>query len=340
MRLPNVLLLAPAIVLLAIFGAQLGRAALVAATCAVGLVPLLLYDASRFGSPFRTGYALWVPIPPMGLRYVFGLPAGGGSTANLPFYATNLGGFGELWPWPWAILIVVGAACAFRSGERLERAIAVTAVGFLALLLATYLPYFWQDARFFVPALPPLFVLAALALSPQRRVPIRCLGGVLLAAGFVILFLSPELYRPDKFFDEPGALRALATGTEDDAVLLVRTNEHFFSRLVKGRTARTWVPLGFDEHMANVHALRLRPIDPETPKADWIEEGLASEFTPGRAEATLHRLLASGRPVYLSSLLAWQVPFFAPLLDVVRARFTVRAIAPGTYAISERERTD
>ena len=53
-----------------------------------------------------------------------------------------------------------------------------------------------------------------------------------------------------------------------------------------------------------------------------------------------HRLLASDRPVYLSSLLAWQVPFFAQLLDVVRARFTVRAIAPGTYAISERERTD
>ena len=234
----------------------------------------------------------------------------------------------------------MGAACAFRSGERLERAIAVTAVGFLALLLATYLPYFWQDARFFVPALPPLLVLAALTLSPQRRMLTRCLGGVLLVGGFVVLYRSPELYREDQFFDEPSILRDLAAATEDNAALLVQTNEYFFSQLVKGRTERLWVPLGLDEHMATVHALHLRPIDPATPKAAWIEEGLATEFTPGRAEATIHRLLASGRPVYLSALFGWQVPFYGQLFDVVRTRFSARTVAAGTYAISERERTD
>jgi len=339
-RLPNVLILAPAIVVLSIFGAQVRRSAVVVATCAAGLVPLLLYDALRFGNAFRTGYAMWVQVPQMQLRYVVTPPGGGGSVPNLAFYAANLGGFGELYPWPWTIAIVVGAACVFRSGERIERAVAVIAVGFLVLLLATYLPYFWQDARFFVPALPPLFVLAALTLSRRRRILTRGLGGVLIVGGFVALYRSPELYQPDQFFDEPGVLRDVAAATEDNAALFVRTNEYFFSQLVKRRTARLWVPLGLDEHMAAVHALHLRPIDPETPKADWIEEGLATEFTPGRAEATIHRLLATGRPVYLSALFGWQVPFFGQLSDVVRTRFTVREIAAGTYAISERERTD
>jgi hypothetical protein len=283
---------------------------------------------------------MWVPIAQMELRYVVTPPAGGGTVPNLAFYATSLGGFGELYPWPWTVAIVVGAACAFRSRERLECAIAVAAVGFLVLLLATYLPYFWQDARFFVPALPPLLVLAALTLSRQRRMLTRCLGGVLLVGGFVVLYRSPELYRPDQFFDEPSVLRDLAASTEDNAALFVQTNEYFFSQLVKGRTERLWVPLGLDEHMAAVHALHLRPIDPATPKAAWIEEGLATEFTPGRAEATIHRLLASGRPVYLSALFGWQVPFYGQLFDVVRTRFTARTVAAGTYAISERERSD
>ena len=190
------------------------------------------------------------------------------------------------------------------------------------------------------PKEQPLFILAAFALSRQRRMPTRCLGGVLLIAGFIVLYRSPELYRPDQFFDEPAVLRDLAAVTEDDAALFVRTNEQFFSRLVKGHTARLWVPLGLDEHMAAVHALHLPPIDPTTPKAAWIEEGLATEFTPGRAEATIHRLLASGRAVYLSALFGWQVAFYGQLFDVVRTRFTVREIATGTYAISERERTD
>src|SRR5262249_39441945 len=75
-HLPNVLLLAPTIVVLAISGIPLRRCALVVAVCAAGLVPLLFYDTSRFGSLFRTGYALWVAIPSIELRYVVTPPAG------------------------------------------------------------------------------------------------------------------------------------------------------------------------------------------------------------------------------------------------------------------------
>jgi hypothetical protein len=87
-----------------------------------------------------------------------------------------------------------------------------------------------------------------------------------------------------------------------------------------------WVPLGFDEHQLAVRAFHLTPLTPAPAGAPWIDIGLAGPFNAANAEGTVRRLLASGRPVYLSTLLAYQVPFLPQLLKVLSARFTLEPV--------------
>jgi len=110
----NALLVIPAAVVVATLGGGPARAATLALAALVGVTPLLLYDASRFGSPFATGYGRWATIS-FATSFATAPPAGGGTEPNLSFYARTLAGLGDLYPWPWAVLIALGTACALRS---------------------------------------------------------------------------------------------------------------------------------------------------------------------------------------------------------------------------------
>jgi hypothetical protein len=339
-RATNVLLVVPAMLVVATLGGGVRRAFVLAVACFAGLVPLLLYDVATFGRPLATGYAVWAPGMTFATTYLSAPPVGGGTIGNLPFYARELAGSGELYPWPWTLLVGLGGGCAARSARPAERAIVVLAASFLLLLVGTYALFFWQDVRFFLPALPLLVALGGLPLAPHRARATRLVGAGLLVAGAVVLARQPDLYRPDKFFDEPGVLRELAAKTERDAALLVRTNEHFFGLLLRDDAERTWIPLGPDAHLFAVRWLGLKPVDPAAPHAAWIDDALTGPFAGAQAEAAVHRLLAAGHPVYVSSLLAFQVPFYRELMDVLRARFVLERVATSAraelYRVRER----
>jgi hypothetical protein len=339
-RATNALLVVPAVLVLSTLGGGLRQASLLVVATLAGIAPLLFYDFATFGHPLATGYAMWAPGMTFATTYLWGRPIGGGTIGNLPFYLRLLAGSGELYPWPWTLLAVLGGGCAIRSRRREERAILVLAGTFVVPLFGTYVLFFWQDARFLLPALPPLFALAALPLASHRGHATRLIGGGLLLAGLLVLVQRPDLYDRDKFFDEPGVLRELAAKTERDARLLLRTNEHFFALLLRDGADRTWVPLGPDTHLFTVRWLGLTPVDPSTPPASWIDQALCGAFVRTKAEAAIHALLAAGHPVYVSSLLGFQVPFFRPLMDLLRERFLLERVATSArtelYRIRER----
>jgi 4-amino-4-deoxy-L-arabinose transferase-like glycosyltransferase len=325
-RATNALLALPAAFVVALFaGGPRGPATLLAAA-GVGAAPVALYNLWTFGSPFRSGYALWVPGMSFSLEYLSRPPAGGGSVPNLEFYAGAVAGFGELYPWPWALLIGLGAVCALRSSDSGERALLVTAALFLTALLATYVLFFWQGARFLIPALPIVFALAGLPLAARRGRAVRATGAALVVAGLVVLARNPSAYRRDAFFGEPAVLRELAAKTERNAVLLLRTNEHFFSLLLRANADRTWVPLGPDDHAFGVRLLGLEAVDPLTPRSAWIDDTFMRPFAADRAATAVRNLLRAGRPVYVSSLLSFQVPFFGRLMDVLGRRFMLERL--------------
>ena len=323
----NALLVIPAAVVVATLGGGPGRAAVIASATLVGVAPLLLYDASRFGSPFATGYGRWATIS-FATSFATAPPVGGGTEPNLSFYGRTLAGLGDLYPWPWAVLIALGAVCALRSKRRDERAVVMLGALFLALLCGVYVTFFWQASRFLIPALPLLVALAGLPFASHRARTTRMAAASLVLAGLLVLARSPALYRQDMFLGEADMLREVASKTEPGAVLVIRTNEHFFSLLLRANGAdRVWVPLDLDEHMLAVRWFKPPPVDPSTPVPAWIDESFAGPYAADRADAAMHALLATGRPVYVSGLLGNQVPWFRAFLQMLNLRFTTTRVA-------------
>jgi 4-amino-4-deoxy-L-arabinose transferase-like glycosyltransferase len=240
-RVANGLLLVPATLVVLTLGGGARRATIVLGAALAGMVPLLLYDLATFGHPFATGYERWAPTNTFAVSHLW-TQVGGGKIPNLRFYGGMLAGSGELYPWPWTLLIMLGGLCAIRSVRPAERAIGIFAGSFLVVLAGVFSLFSWQDSRYLLPALPALFGVGTLPLAAHRGRASRLIAAGLVIAGLVVLARRPDLYDPDKFFNEPGVLRELAVKTPKDATILVRTNEHFFALLLRNDADRTWVP--------------------------------------------------------------------------------------------------
>src|SRR5262249_53213898 len=163
----TLLVLPLAAVLLVEHGAGRGalrRVAALAVGVGIGLLPVALYDFQRFGSPLASGYEYWVAAEFFQWKNVLGPPAAGGSQSNLVFYGRLLAGAGSLYAWPVALLAAAGIVVGIgRPGA--ASALAVLTVGAGLLLLAVYVPFFWQWDRFFLPLLPLVAALAAVPVG-------------------------------------------------------------------------------------------------------------------------------------------------------------------------------
>ena len=303
------------------------------------MMPLLAWSAVRFGSPLADGYHFWVHAPFFSSA-LLAPPAGGGTEPNLIHYARALAGLGDLYPWPVAILLLVGAVeAARRPGP--TRALLLLVLGFGVPLVVLQTLFFWQDTRFLLPLLPLAFALAGVPMARHEPIAVRVANLALGALAVSVLARTPGTYAPPKMFHEPATLSNIARRVEPNAALLVHTNGAFFDRLVRTPgTDRVWVPLGLDEHQLATRLLHLAPLGPAAGGAAWIDMALAGPFDPATAEATVRRLLRAGRPVYVSSLLAYQVPFLSRLFSTLEGRFLVEPVpVPGPWGLlSVRER--
>jgi 4-amino-4-deoxy-L-arabinose transferase-like glycosyltransferase len=299
------------------------RLAALAAGIVVGTLPTLAFNVAHFGSPLSTGYSGWVPIPRFGLRYVLGRPVGVGNAGsqepNLLFYMRVLAGGGSsLYPWPIALMAVLGAIGALgRPGP--QRAIAGLAVAGVATLTMIQLGFFWQWDRFLLPALPLIALLASLPFGVTWPRAARWGAAVLALASLPLL---PRPYPPpDSDLGEVSALRAIERRVEPDAAIIMRTNVFFFRQILRHHADRVWLPLGITQE-AGLRASGLRPYATVRQDEAWVHDALQGlPFRADGAETAVRALLAEGRPTYFSDLLAFQVPFMDDMRRLLAARF-------------------
>ncbi len=161
----------------------LSRALLFSAGAALPLLLLLGWQAGAFGSPFRTGYSLWLPGYHQGGRplfsgtYAFHAPAEGlPGEANLPYYLSLLAGRQSLLlPRPQSLAVLAGILLflwgIFKKKPAPLGKPALFVLFSVPAFLVLYGFYFYQEARLLAPLAP------ILALFGARGA--RALGGAL-----------------------------------------------------------------------------------------------------------------------------------------------------------------
>src|SRR5262249_44549816 len=163
---------------------------------------------------------------------------------------------------PVALLAAAGIAVGIgRPGA--ARALAVLTVGAGLMLLAVYLPFFWQWDRFFLPLLPLVAALAAVPVGTDGPRWLRVTAAALVALALALDVSTPGAFaRPDRPNAEVASLRAIATAVEPNAVLIARGDVLLVSRLFHDATDRLWVPVDRCEHRALIRDRALKPYAP------------------------------------------------------------------------------
>jgi 4-amino-4-deoxy-L-arabinose transferase-like glycosyltransferase len=306
------------------------RVGALAAGVGAGLLPLALYDLRRFGSSLASGYTYWVAADFFGWANVLGPPAAGGSESNLVFYGRLLAGAGSLYGWPVALLAAAGTVTGLRRPGA-ARALAALTLATGLMLLAVYLPFFWQWDRFFLLLLPLVAALAAVPAGTDRPRWLRVAAGVLVALALALDVSSPGAFAPpDRPLGEVAGLRAIAAAVEPNAVLIAHGDVLLISRLFHDATDRLWVPVDPCEHRALIRDRRLKPYAPANAPQNWVWDVIGRTVDSATVEAVVHAFLASGRPVYFSPMLSFQTPLAAPLTALLRARFALAPVATAT----------
>jgi 4-amino-4-deoxy-L-arabinose transferase-like glycosyltransferase len=297
---------------------------------AVGLLPLGLYDFLRFGSPLASGYEYWVAAEFFRWAHVLGRPAAGGNESNLIFYGRLLAGGGSLYGWPVALLAATGIVLGIRRPGA-ARALTVVTIGTGLMLLAIYLPFFWQWDRFFLLLLPLVTALAAVPAGADRPAWLRIAAAALVALALTLDVSRPGAFaRPDRPNGETANLRAIAATVAPNAVLIARGDVLLVSRLFHDATDRLWVPVGRCEHRALIRDHHLKPYAPANTPQSWVWDVIGPTFDAGAVEAAVHALLASGRPVYFSPALSYETPLSVPVSSLLRAHFLLEPVATPT----------
>ena len=189
---------------------RLRRALAYVAGVAVGVVPLLAYNAWAFGSPTKLGYTNALKAPAGQGAPVVGANDAGFYGVGLPDPRAALSLLvsqkGLLVVTPLAIAALFGLPRLRRSGARAEaRVCAAIPLLFLAYNAAYYLPYGGQSPgpRFLVPAIPFL----ALPLACLLRARPLVIAGIAVASAVVMALatatgpLTGVEYGIDTWFD-------------------------------------------------------------------------------------------------------------------------------------------
>jgi Dolichyl-phosphate-mannose-protein mannosyltransferase len=205
--------------------------------CAPFAVVQALINLHYFGSPLRSGYLFWLPeyyssdFKPFKLSYLLVPPDPSYRHGNFVAYAIAMLGLDgilgqldvgtelrtlfhwrfagtklqtlvraryALYPFPVVVFAGLGVFFALRGKRKASTMRAVyLGLGFLASLLAIYLPYFCVDPRFILPALFIVFAAGGYGLVSANRKLQRGWAGfavialdVLLAGGIVVQTVS------------------------------------------------------------------------------------------------------------------------------------------------------
>ncbi len=291
-----------------------------------GIAPILLYNGSRFGAPWRTGYEVWHGA---GWRLAYSLrsPFRGGSS-NLGYYAEALTGFGDLYAWPVSLCIVLGGWALWRRRSQ-GRPFVVFVAAFVAATGAIYVPFFWQNVRFLLPALPLLLVLAAQSVGESVPRAARTVAWACIVATAVVAWSSPGRYELSSDAQtETAYLRSIAEVIEPDAVLVMRSSVFLFEGIVRNEgTDRLWVPVRRDRHLRRIERYGISSAN-GAPLPSWLLLDVVEgpRLDGEEIMARLAQVTRMGRPVYFAtSPRDFEVSYAAELRRAIQARFELQS---------------
>ncbi|MFO7870418.1 MAG: glycosyltransferase family 39 protein [Kiritimatiellia bacterium] len=219
---------------------RLVRTVLLVIPPAAAAVATLRYNALTFGSPWRSGYNFWCPVPYDYPGMVFSpvyLGANSRAIASSGLLALLLCGL--------VLLPVLGRI--FRSTDETRspaplRPLAEYAALVSAFLILPHLFYFHSEPRFFLPAFALLLILTASAAAVYiRKIPVRMVlpillaGAVFSAAGRFTAAGSAPLRRL--------TADRLKRRTPDNALIVSAVDPAYLEHMVSSRSSRTIVPV-------------------------------------------------------------------------------------------------
>ena len=200
-----------------------------------------------------TRYDYWVEATIFDPKYIFAAPQAGGEMPNFFFLISELAGGGRLYPWPIAVLAVLGISLQFRDGGR-KRQFAALGVVTIGATVALYSIYFWQSGRFLLPILPIVAVLAGYPLGARIPLQLRVPAIGLFAWGLTLLFQGyPDAFGPPQPALGIGqTLLAIDAEVEDNARIIGHAPHLLVSRTIGPAEDREWIHLGADPHRINL----------------------------------------------------------------------------------------
>ncbi len=328
--------------------------ALFSLASAVPLGLLAWWHMRAFGSPFRTGYSLWLPrmheggFPVFSLSYALHgpyIPAG--NPPNLAFYLdTLMGGRNFLYAYPVALACLPGLLLLFK-GERLE----VFCVLSVAVFYAFFSLYFYQEERLLLPAVPfvVLFGVPTLRrLGGLLHMP--GLGDILLMilAGLNLIY-AYKLVSTVDFEKAPLRNEAARAGTisgiiPEGAVFITGRDILFYSHMLPGRKV---LPLGFDQDWVEGIAYReyKRLINPNADFKEfkeWVsrngklppeEAGKTICFPAGALARWLELEISRGRKVFLDEVKTGEN--LKPLRNFTMKKITIPGLSSCIYEVAK-----
>lgn len=273
------------------------------------------YNWLVFGSPFRSGYHFWEPLPYDYMGMVFSWK---NFTSNLSEYASSL----NLWfaAIPALIIAIVWPLLRRYDREAARRlgSYAIFTAAITVLTTALYLPYFSCHERFFLPVrVLLLFGGAAAATLAVQRCWRRAGNLIAAAAALLIAFAPwPDPYAAQLPHDrlrsaKIGLLSRMREQLPDNAVLLTVFQQGAAEYFFTGRSSRRLIPVsrcyeyaqmvtapqkiaappaGFDSYQDQKHRQYLAEHGGTFPYPLVFSEN----------PAAVDEIIASGRPVYVS----------------------------------------
>ncbi len=301
------------------------------------LIMSLSYNAARFGSPFRNGYNVWVPVPmdypwlAFSFRYIPGALQVVASTA-----------------FPILLLIAVVSWLLLRRRRTPElaqaRPVLRDTVIFVALTSAPifvfHLLYFYRSDRFHIPMFAGTAVimgsLLGLLVSRFTRV-LRLALPVLLVAAIAGRIAIGETVPHRRL-----AAERIRKYTPPNAIVISAIDPVYLQYMAARGTERRIVPLSRDVEYASKLLAWRKIADPQPPPRHWRQTRSPGLIRGGAEEAvkfvaseqleTIAAEVARGTPVFLDATFADTED--APTIGVLRQRF---ALVPRTRELYQLE---